>query len=84
MDIDHILPEALGGLTVAENLWLACSLCNDYKNDRIAALDPETTEIVLLFHPRQERWADHFAWTDDGATMVGLTATGRATMSAPS
>jgi len=23
-----------------DNLWLACSLCNDYKGDQIAAIDP--------------------------------------------
>jgi len=25
MQVDHMFPEALGGLTVEENLWLACS-----------------------------------------------------------
>jgi 5-methylcytosine-specific restriction endonuclease McrA len=24
MEIDHLIPESLGGLTVKENLWLAC------------------------------------------------------------
>ena len=38
MEIDHIIPQSLGGLTQEENLWLACSLCNDYKNDQTAAL----------------------------------------------
>lgn len=33
MEIEHIIPESLGGLTVEENLWLACSLCNNHKND---------------------------------------------------
>ena len=31
MELDHIIPEALGGLTEEDNLWLACSLCNDHK-----------------------------------------------------
>jgi 5-methylcytosine-specific restriction endonuclease McrA len=26
MEIDHLIPESLGGLTVRENLWLACSM----------------------------------------------------------
>jgi 5-methylcytosine-specific restriction endonuclease McrA len=30
MEIDHIIPESLGGVTEEENLWLACSLCNDH------------------------------------------------------
>ena len=29
MELDHLIPESLGGLTEEENLWLACSLCND-------------------------------------------------------
>jgi hypothetical protein len=51
MEIDHIIPEALGGLTEEDNLWLACSLCNDHKGDKIAALDPETGEVMRLFDP---------------------------------
>ena len=26
MEIDHLIPESLGGLTEEDNLWLACSL----------------------------------------------------------
>ncbi len=37
MEIDHIIPESLAGTTVRENLWLACSMCNDCKSNRIAA-----------------------------------------------
>jgi len=82
MELDHLLPEALGGLTVEENLWLACTLCNCYKNDRIAALDPETGELVRLFNPRLQRWNEHFAWTPEGDQIIGQTLTGRATVSA--
>ena len=64
MEIDHIIPQSLGGLTEEENLWLACSLCNDHKGDRIAALDPVTDEIVRLFDPRRQNWNEHFALID--------------------
>lgn len=30
MEIDHIIPESLGGPTARENLWFACSMCNDH------------------------------------------------------
>jgi len=80
MEIDHIIPVALGGPTEEANLWLACSLCNDHKNDRIAALDPETDEIVRLFNPRLEDWQEHFAWSADGERMIGKTPKGRATI----
>jgi 5-methylcytosine-specific restriction endonuclease McrA len=56
MEIDHIIPQSLGGPTEEENLWLACSLCNDHKSDRIAALDPLTGTIVRLFDPRHQVW----------------------------
>ncbi len=56
MEIEHLVPEALGGETIEENLWLSCSYCNVYKNDRISATDPVTEEVVPLFNPRQEVW----------------------------
>ncbi|MEW5941189.1 MAG: HNH endonuclease signature motif containing protein [Chloroflexota bacterium] len=80
MEIDHLIPESLGGLTEEENLWLACSLCNDHKADRIAALDPETGEVVRLFNPRFQDWNAHFAWSETGESIFGRTATGRATV----
>jgi len=80
MEVDHLVPEALGGQTEAENLWLACSLCNDHKGDRVAALDPETGVVVRLFNPRGQLWVDHFAWTQEGERIVGRTPIGRATV----
>jgi HNH endonuclease len=80
MEIDHIIPQSLGGPTEEENLWLACSLCNDHKSDRIAALDPLTGTIVRLFDPRHQIWREHFAWTTEGERLIGLTPTGRATI----
>ena len=80
MQVDHIIPESLGGITEEDNLWLACSLCNEYKSDRIAALDPETSEIVRLFDPRHQQWYDHFAWVAGGERIVGLSPIGRATV----
>jgi hypothetical protein len=34
--------------------------------------------VVPLFHPRRDRWADHFKTT--GATIEGISAAGRATV----
>ena len=80
MEVDHLVPEALGGQTEAENLWLACSLCNDPKGDRIAALDPDTGEIVRLFNPRGQIGGEHVAWPREGDRIVGRTSIGRATV----
>lgn len=82
MEVDHIVPEAEGGLTEEANLWLACSSCNDHKNDRTTAPDPVTGERVPLFDPRRQVWADHFAWSEQKDVIVGLTPTGRATVAA--
>lgn len=82
MEIDHLIPESLGGPTSEEHLWLACALCNAHKGERIAASDPQTGALVRLFDPRREDWSLHFAWVSDGTRMLGLTATGRATVAA--
>jgi hypothetical protein len=44
------------------------------------AVDPETGDEVPLFHPRQQEWLKHFRW--EGVAVVGVTATGRATIEA--
>ncbi|MFO0968490.1 MAG: HNH endonuclease signature motif containing protein [Gemmataceae bacterium] len=80
MELDHLVPESLGGLTEEENLWLACSLCNDHKSNRIVTIDPLSGEQVRLFDPRRQIWAEHFRWTKEADRIVGLTATGRATV----
>jgi HNH endonuclease len=82
MEIDHLIPESLGGLTEEGNLWLACSLCNDCKSNRISAHDPESQEFVRLFDPRRQVWNEHFRWNDSGDEIVGLTPIGRATVAA--
>lgn len=75
--IDHIIPTAGGGATVADNLALACVSCSLRKGARQAIADPETGEKVSFFNPRQQIWKEHFRW--EGVEVVGLTATGRAT-----
>jgi hypothetical protein len=76
--IEHIRAKQHGGLTVAENLALACPRCNCFKGPNLTAIDPGSDEIATVFHPRTERWEDHFLW--DGPEIFGLTPTGRATV----
>jgi hypothetical protein len=82
MDIDHLIPEALGGQTVEENLWPACNRCNEHKGDRVQAPDPLTGDVTPLFNPRAQRWSEHFAWTSTGDQIIGKTPVGRATVEA--
>jgi hypothetical protein len=78
-EVDHVLAEKHGGYTEAENLAYACFHCNRYKGTDIASLDPQTQELVRLFHPRTQRWADHFQLTADG-NIHAHTPEGRATV----
>lgn len=78
--IEHIEPRATGGLTIAENLALACQGCNGHKATRTAAVDHETKTSVPLFDPRQQRWQEHFVWSENHLRIIGLTPTGRATI----
>ncbi|HAI68539.1 MAG TPA: HNH endonuclease [Gammaproteobacteria bacterium] len=82
LSVEHILPEALGGETIHDNLCLACRPCNEYKGIQIQGIDTETGQKVSLFHPRQDRWHEHFEWSQDGCYMIGKTPIGRATITA--
>jgi hypothetical protein len=76
--VDHVIAEKHGGQTSLDNLALSCMVCNRRKGSDIGSIDPETGNLVPLFNPRTQRWADHF--TLDGAHIVGLTAVGRTTV----
>lgn len=80
MVVDHIVPESRGGETQFDNLCFACRRCNEFKGATTQAIDPLTGETTSLFHPRRQRWEDHFAWDVTGVRIVGLTAVGRATI----
>jgi hypothetical protein len=80
--IDHIIPEARSGPTAWENLCLICHSCNEFKGSRREGKDPRTGRRAPLFHPRRQVWRRHFRWSDDGVTISGLTAVGRATIAA--
>jgi hypothetical protein len=76
--IEHIVAKQHGGSDEARNLALACHRCNFHKGPNLTAIDPATRDIVPLFHPRNDGWAEHFVWDDE--RIVGLTAVGRATV----
>ena len=78
LHIDHIIARQHGGTAALDNLALACIHCNRHKGPNIAGADPATGELVRLFHPRRDRWDEHFEWT--GAQLIGTTSVGRATV----
>jgi 5-methylcytosine-specific restriction endonuclease McrA len=77
--IDHIIAEKHGGATALANLAYSCLHCNTFKGPNIAGVSQEAGEVVRLFHPRQDRWQEHFAW--EGPRLVGRTPVGQATIS---
>jgi hypothetical protein len=79
---EHIEPRSRKGKTNLDNLAWACQGCNSHKYLKTSARDPVTGELVSLFHPRRQRWSDHFYWSHDFTLIVGLTPAGRATVQA--
>lgn len=80
--IDHIIPRSMGGNSDRANLAASCYRCNEFKGARTDAIDPVTEAPVSLFHPRQQIWTEHFAGTEEGRLITGLTPAGRATVNA--
>ena len=76
--IEHIVAKQHGGSDDSENLALACHRCNLRKGPNLTGIDPQTGKVTRLFHPRRDRWFDHFAF--EGARVTGLTPAGRATV----
>ncbi|MEK7729771.1 MAG: HNH endonuclease signature motif containing protein [candidate division KSB1 bacterium] len=77
-EIDHIISQKHGGATSPENLAFCCVRCNKHKGSDITSIDPQTEEIVRLFHPRRDHWAVHFQLRE--VEIFPLTAAGRATV----
>lgn len=75
---DHVIAVQHRGATSAENLALACFDCNRRKGPNLSSVDPETGQVVSLFHPRLDQWKAQFRL--DGPWIIGLTAKGRATV----
>lgn len=82
LEIEHIIPQARGGTSEEENLWLSCRLCNSYKGTQTHGRDPLTGRRIRLFNPRRQNWNRHFVWSKNGTRVIGRTACGRATVNA--
>lgn len=80
--VDHIQPRSCQGDDEIENLALCCPGCNGAKYNKTQAIDPATDALATLFHPRNQTWSDHFAWSEDELIVIGLTEVGRATIGA--
>ena len=76
--IDHIISEKHGGLTSEDNLAYACVVCNQSKGSDVGSIDWETGSFMRFFHPRLDKWSEHFLLTGERA-IEARTAIGRVT-----
>ena len=76
--IEHVVARQHRGSDELDNLALACFHCNAHKGTNLTSIDSESGQLVPLFHPRHDNWAEHFQVS--GALIVGITSTGRVTV----
>ncbi len=76
--IEHVRAHQHGGDDSTDNACLACPPCNAKKGPNQSAFDPQSGNLVRLYHPRADTWESHFL--DEDGNVVGLTAEGRATV----
>ena len=79
LEVKHITPIVAGGTSTAENLALSCRSCNSFKGSRSSSIDPESGQEERFYHPRQDRWEDHFSVDSNSFEVIALTRIGRVT-----
>ena len=77
-EVEHVVPVSRGGDDEETNWALACRACNLHKSAHVMAVDPETGAEADLFHPRRNRWDEHFRLDIRDGRIEGLTPVGRA------
>ena len=75
--IEHIIARQHAGSHELENLAWSCHQCNLHKGTNLFGIDPDTNDMVRLFHPRRDQWRTHFIL--NGPYIAGLTAIGKTT-----
>jgi len=77
--LDHIISLKHGGQTIESNLAFTCPDCNYNKGANIGTfLHPPERQFTPLFHPRVDKWEDHFEEID--GLIAPLTSVGEATV----
>jgi len=79
-EVEHVIPVSRQGPDDESNLALACRACNLRKAAHLTGEAGDTLGLAPLFHPRQDRWEEHFEVDPETATIRGLTSVGRATV----
>jgi hypothetical protein len=79
-EVEHPIPTSRHGSEDEFNLALACRACNVFKGDHITGTDGISGNVVQLFNPRLDNWADHFRVDAASGEICGTTPVGRATV----
>ena len=78
LEVDHIISRKHGGRSDPDNLAYACVRCNAWKGADVGSIATASGGYVSLFHPRRQRWEDHFVLR--GAVIEPVTAEAEATV----
>lgn len=78
-EIDHIVARKHNGPDSIDNLAWTCYRCNLRKGTDLSSIDPVTGRVASLFHPRKNKWRQHFEMKD--GVIRGLSPKARATIS---
>lgn len=76
---EHVVPVSRSNDNSFENLAVACRPCNLNKSNKLKFNDPKTGKETNIFNPRQDRWLDHFKYSNFSGNIIGQTSKGRAT-----
>lgn len=79
-EVEHVIPLSRQGSNQEDNLALACRSCNLRKGNRISGKIPESDVEITFFHPRKDRWEDHFCVNEALGEVVGRTPSGQVTV----
>lgn len=76
--LDHVVARQHRDNADIKNLALACGRCNLHKGPSKGGIDPATKGLTRLFHPRRDKWSEHFRF--EGLRIIGRTNFGRTTV----
>jgi hypothetical protein len=79
-EVEHVIPVSAGGASTADNLALACRSCNSFKGSRSKYIDLESSEEERFYHPRRDRWEEHFLVDSESSVILALSSIGRVTV----
>jgi hypothetical protein len=79
--VDHIISEKHGGLTLADNLAFACTTCNRSKGSDVGSIVMPFKGGIFsrFFNPRTDLWREHFMLDADGISIIPLSNIGEVT-----